>query len=85
MHACDLVKPHAAVQVQQDGFPLMARMGFELERRPIRIDGRQVCRSVFPLWQRLFKAPFVIALAWWHGRRPNKFVLVGRKRGEEAG
>jgi len=36
-------------------------------------------RSVFPWWQRLLKAPFVLALAAWHGNRPNKFAIVARK------
>lgn len=59
--------------------PVLAKSGFRFERRPIRIDGEQVCRSVFPLWQRLLKAPFVIALAMWHGKRPNKFAILCEK------
>jgi SAM-dependent methyltransferase len=52
---------------------------FQIEMNPIRIDGRQITRSVFPMWQRLLNAPFVIALALWHGSRPNKFAIVARK------
>jgi len=60
--------------------PILAARGFTVERKPIRIDGRQACRSVFPMWQRLLKAPFVLALAAWHGGRPNKFALLARKQ-----
>ncbi|MCX5771881.1 MAG: methyltransferase domain-containing protein [Candidatus Hydrogenedentes bacterium] len=58
---------------------VLERQSFDFKLTPIRIDGRQVCRSVFPMWQRLLKAPFVLALAAWHGGRPNKFALVARK------
>jgi hypothetical protein len=39
------------------------------------------------MWQRLLKAPFVLALGAWHGGRPNKFALLAHKyaRGEEEG
>jgi len=63
--------------------PILAARGFNVEREPIRIDGRQACRSVFPMWQRLLKAPFVLALATWHGGRPNKFVLLAHKQAIE--
>lgn len=55
------------------------RRVFEFSMSAIRIDGRQITRSVFPMWQRLMKAPFVIALAMWHGSRPNKFAVVAQK------
>jgi len=58
---------------------VLERQSFDIKRTPIRIDGRQACRSVFPMWQRLLKAPFVLALAAWHGGRPTKFVLLARK------
>ena len=59
--------------------PLLVKTGFSFQRRPIRIDGDQVRRDIFPSWQRLMKAPFVLALAAWHGSRPNKFVFVAKK------
>jgi len=62
-----------------DVLPHIERRGYTTECQPIRIVGDQVERSVFPLWQRLMKAPLVIALAWLHGRRPNKFAIVARK------
>ena len=58
----------------------LKRLGFDVECNPIRIDGSQVERSVFPLWQRALKAPFVMLLAWMHGGRPNKFAIVARKK-----
>lgn len=61
---------------------ILEGQSFDVARTPIRIDGSQACRSVFPMWQRLLKAPFVLALAAWHGRRPNKFVLLARKKAE---
>jgi len=60
--------------------PLLTKWNFDSTLAPIRIDGSQVTRSVFPLWQRLLKAPFVIALVWWHGARPNKFAIVAVKQ-----
>jgi hypothetical protein len=36
-------------------------------------------RDVFPPWQRLLKAPVVMALAWWFRRVPNKFLIMARK------
>lgn len=59
--------------------PLFEKWRFQATIAPIRIDGSQVTRSVFPLWQRLLKAPFVIALVWWHGAKPNKFAIVAVK------
>lgn len=63
--------------------PILGARGFNVQREPIRIDGRQACRSVFPMWQRLLKAPFVLALGAWHGRRPNKFVLLAHKQARD--
>ena len=60
---------------------ILQDMGYTFTCRPIRIDGHQLERSGFPLWQRLLKAPFVLALAWWHGKKPNKFAIVARKKG----
>ena len=42
-------------------------------------EGAQQERSVFPLWQRLLKAPFVIVLALYYRSMPNKFALVAKK------
>lgn len=58
--------------------PLEAR-GYKLDCSPITIEGRQCVRSVFPMWQRLLKAPFVMTLAWWYRHKPNKFALVARR------
>lgn len=58
--------------------PLRA-MGYSVECRPVLIEGAQTVRDVFPLWQRVLKAPFVMVLAWIHRGRPNKFVLIARK------
>lgn len=46
---------------------------------PITIEGTQCVRSVFPMWQRLLKAPWVITLGWWYRTLPNKFAIVARK------
>lgn len=59
--------------------PLLLGLGFDCECRPIHIEGSQVVRSVFPMWQRLAKAPFTIALARWYRRLPNKFAIIARK------
>jgi hypothetical protein len=32
------------------------------------------------MWQRLAKAPFVLALAWWYRRTPNKFAMIAEKK-----
>ncbi|HPC15343.1 MAG TPA: methyltransferase domain-containing protein [Candidatus Hydrogenedentes bacterium] len=58
---------------------ILSRLGCPWDCRPLRLDGHQMRRSVFPWWQRLLKAPFVLALAAWHGNRPNKFAIVARK------
>lgn len=57
----------------------LRRLHYEFTCEPIHIEGRQVERSVFPLWQRVLKAPFVLLLAYCYRRRPNKFALVARK------
>lgn len=54
-------------------------LGFTPIIEPIQIEGAQQIRSVFPLWQRLLKAPFVMALAWACRNRPNKFAMLARK------
>lgn len=59
--------------------PLLERLGYVVECRPLHLVGVQMERSVFPMWQRLAKAPFVLALAFLYRGRPNKFALVARK------
>jgi len=58
----------------------LTRRGYDHQCMPIHIEGAQVERALFPLWQRLCKAPFVLGLAWWYRRRPNKFALVCQKQ-----
>ncbi len=60
--------------------PLLEQLGFSCTCNPIHIAGEQVVRNVFPMWQRLAKAPFVIALAYLYRKRPNKFAIVATKR-----
>ena len=55
------------------------RMEYTYSCEPIHIEGRQMERSVFPLTQRLLKAPIVMSLALWYRSTPNKFALVARK------
>ncbi|GMW03405.1 MAG: hypothetical protein AMXMBFR84_45390 [Candidatus Hydrogenedentota bacterium] len=57
----------------------LGRMGYTPQCQPIHIEGEQVVRDVFPLWQRLLKAPFTLTLAFWNRNRPNKFAIVARK------
>lgn len=78
--------PNEPALYVDDLLPTLRDMGYDVRHQPIRIDGAQVERSVFPMWQRLLKAPFVLALVWWHGARPNKFCLIARKppRGEDS-
>lgn len=64
--------------------PLLEAQGYECRCSPIHIVGEQVERNVFPMWQRLLKAPFVLALAFLYRNRPNKFAIVATKRGETA-
>ena len=59
--------------------PHLQRRGYEVECGPIGVEGHQIERSVFPMWQRFLKAPFVLALAWAYRGRPQKFVIVARK------
>jgi len=63
--------------------PLLAKHGYACVCTPIHIAGEQVVRNVFPLWQRIAKAPFVLALAWVYRNRPNKFAVVARKGEKE--
>jgi SAM-dependent methyltransferase len=64
--------------------PLLEEQGYVCACTPIHIAGEQVVRSVFPLWQRIAKAPFVLALAFVFRKRPNKFAIVARKMGREV-
>ena len=59
--------------------PHLERRGYAFELQSTHIEGAQVERAVFPLWQRLLKAPFVLGLAWWCRGRPSKFAIVARK------
>jgi SAM-dependent methyltransferase len=59
--------------------PRLECRGYTMSIRPIHIEGEQVERSVFPLWQRLAKAPFTLALAYRYRNTPNKFVIIARK------
>jgi SAM-dependent methyltransferase len=63
-----------------DLLPHLTERGYECDCRALKIEGEQVVRSVFPMWQRLLKAPFVLALASVYRERPNKFVIIARKR-----
>ena len=66
-----------------DLLPLLEELGYECSCAPIHIAGEQVVRSVFPIWQRIAKAPFVLALAFVYRNRPNKFAIVARKNESE--
>lgn len=59
--------------------PYLERLGYACECGPFHIHPNQVVRDVFPLWQRLLKAPFVIALALWCRGLPNTFRITARK------
>lgn len=59
--------------------PHLERMGYTYECESFHLEGRQKERSVFPFWQRVLKAPFVLALAYGYRSKPNKFALVTRK------
>ena len=59
--------------------PHLQQRGYACGCEPFHLDARQVVRDVFPLWQRLLKAPFVLALALYCRRRPNKFLITARK------
>ncbi|MCC6155661.1 MAG: class I SAM-dependent methyltransferase [Candidatus Hydrogenedentes bacterium] len=58
---------------------LLNDIGFLCTCDPIHITGEQVVRSVFPMWQRLAKAPFVLVLAFVFRNRPNKFAILAKK------
>ena len=60
--------------------PYLEARGYACRCTAIHIEGQQVERATFPLWQRLIKAPAVLVLAWWFRRRPNKFAIVASKR-----
>lgn len=66
------INPDLLLQVLTD-------LGFSCACDPIHITGEQVVRSVFPMWQRLAKAPFVLALAFVYRNRPNKFAILAQK------
>lgn len=59
--------------------PHLLGLGYEVSYSQIHILGEQVERSVFPLWQRIAKAPFTLALAYWYRNMPNKFAMIARK------
>ena len=59
--------------------PHLQRRGYCCECRPFQFDACQAVRDVFPMWQRLLKAPVVMTLAWWFRRVPNKFLIMARK------
>jgi len=59
--------------------PHLERRGYACGCEPFHLDARQVVRDVFPLWQRLLKAPFVLALAYYCRGMPNKFLITARK------
>lgn len=59
--------------------PHLEQRGYACACRSFDLEARQVVRDVFPLWQRLAKAPFVIALAWWCRGRASKFLIEARK------
>ena len=64
--------------------PHLVARDYAVTYSPISIEGVQCVRSVFPLWQRLVKAPWVIAVAWWCRNMPNKFAILAQKRLPEA-
>lgn len=64
--------------------PLLEELGYSCTCAPIHIAGEQVVRNVFPLWQRIAKAPFVLALAWMYRGRPNKFAIIAKRRSVPA-
>lgn len=59
--------------------PYLEGLGYEAACSPIHVEGSQVERGTFPLWQRLMKAPFVLALAVLCRGRPNKFAIIARR------
>ncbi|NUM55137.1 MAG: class I SAM-dependent methyltransferase [Candidatus Hydrogenedentes bacterium] len=61
-----------------DLLPLLEGQGYACTCAPIHVSGEQVVRNVFPLWQRIAKAPFVLAVAFLYRNRPNKFAIVAK-------
>jgi SAM-dependent methyltransferase/uncharacterized membrane protein YbhN (UPF0104 family) len=59
--------------------PHLRSLNYNVQTSAIHIEGSQQERSVFPLWQRILKAPFVLALAWWYRKLPNKFSIICHK------
>ncbi len=59
--------------------PHLENLGYRFDVNPIHIAGSQQERSVFPLWQRLLKAPFVLIAYALYRNRPNKFSIVAEK------
>ncbi|MCC6486587.1 MAG: class I SAM-dependent methyltransferase [Candidatus Hydrogenedentes bacterium] len=68
-----------------DLLPLLQACGFEASCHSIHIEGEQVERSVFPLWQRLAKAPFTLLLSFLYRNVPNKFAIIVTKAGDTRG
>lgn len=65
--------------------PLEA-LGYDVRLDELHLDGEQTVRDVFPMWQRVLKAPFVLALARLYRGQANKFVLIATKpeRGDDG-
>lgn len=59
--------------------PHLVALGYAVSCSQIHVLGEQVERSVFPLWQRIAKAPFTLALAYWYRKLPNKFAMIATK------
>ena len=59
--------------------PHLEAMDYHVTCAPIHIAGSQQERSVFPLWQRLLKAPFVLGAYAMYRNQPNKFSIVAEK------
>ncbi len=68
-----------------DLMAILKRLGLEFELSPIRVIAHQVNRDVFPMWQRLLKAPFIVLITLWQGERPNKFAITARAPGNRRG
>ncbi|HOJ33898.1 MAG TPA: class I SAM-dependent methyltransferase [Candidatus Hydrogenedentes bacterium] len=58
-------------------------MGYTYSCSSIHLEARQVVRSIFPLWQRLLKAPFVLALALLFRHKPKKFLISAQKPSQD--
>jgi SAM-dependent methyltransferase len=57
----------------------LAALGYTVTVDALSLDGEQSVRDVFPMWQRVLKAPLVIVLAMLYKGRANKFVLIAEK------